>query len=64
MQVNVKSAWNKMTAAQRLALIRKEPSMRNPRWIELAARMSHTEWDKLTPVQQAGTEELFELYVK
>jgi len=53
-----KKQWDGMTPEARLALIRKDPSMRRREWQSLATRWAASKWDDLTNVTKSATAEL------
>ncbi len=50
--------WDAMTPAERDRLIRRDRSMRDPRWAALRARWAAASWAEMTPAQRAGAADL------
>jgi hypothetical protein len=48
-----------MDRAERLALIKTDPSMNHPRWTALADRWASADWKDLTGLQRDATMDLF-----
>ena len=53
--------WDSMTPEQRLQLIRKDPSMRHPRWKDLACRWAAASWDSLSDLSREASAYLLKL---
>jgi len=51
--------WDRMSKAERLALIRTDATMRHPHWTALADRWASADWGQLTGLQREATMDLF-----
>ncbi len=56
--INADMKKHNLTTKERLAVIYKDPSMRDPRWKELVSRWVTTDWKQMTQVMKDGTVEL------
>lgn len=52
------AAWNAMTHAARVALLKRDHSMRSAQWAPLVARMAATDFESLSTLQQDAVRHL------